>query len=91
MLGDRLTEFDLIKLLEILEMNGITFSVKSSVNVDHVKKLLESNGWEKVFDEEESELYGNFRVIYRKGVYEIMLFCDSDGYIIEIEITNKRT
>ena len=88
--GDKLVEFDLIKLLEISDMDSLTFSVKSPIDLRYVKNLLESNNWEKVYTEEDSEGYGNFTVVYKKGTYEITLFCDPDGYVFEFEITNKR-
>jgi len=75
------------KSVEISDMDSLTFSVESSIHLDDFKNLLESNNWEKVLDEGESEWYGNFRVVYKKGTYEITLFCDVDGYVFKFEIT----
>jgi len=88
--GDKMAEFDLIKLLEISNMDGLTFRVEPPIDLRYFKNLLESNNWEKVYTEEDSEWYGNFTVVYKKGTYEITLFCDVDGYVFEIVITNKR-
>ena len=88
--GDKLVEFDLIKLLEISDMDSLTFNVESSIDLRYFENLLESNNWEKVLDESESECCGNFIVVYKKGTYEVTLFCDPDGYVIEFVITNKR-
>jgi hypothetical protein len=85
-----MVEFDLIKLLEMSDMDSLTFNVKSSIHIDDFKNLLKVNNWEKVLDESESECCGNFIVVYKKGTYEVTLFCDPDGYVIEFVITNKR-
>jgi hypothetical protein len=71
-------------------MDGLTFSVKSSIPLCYFEKLLEENNWEKIYTEEDSGWNGNFIVVYKKGTYEITLFCDEDGYVFEFEITNKR-
>jgi hypothetical protein len=88
--GGKMVEFNLIKLLEISDKDSLTFSVESSIHLDDFKNLLESNNWEKVSDESESECCGNFIVVYKKGTYEVTLFCDPDGYVIEFVISNKR-
>ena len=79
----------LIKLLEISDMDSITFSVESPIYLRYFENSLKSNNWEKVLDEGESEWYGNFRVVYKKGTYEITLVCDVDGYVFQFAITKR--
>jgi hypothetical protein len=82
-----------VDLLQVSGQNTLRFRIKPSVNLDYFKKTLESDSWKKVLDEEEEEefLYGNFIVIYKKGNYEITLFCDPDGCVNEFEITKTAT
>ena len=87
--GDKMTELNLIKLLEISGMDSLTFRVEPPIRLRYFENWLKSNNCEKVLDEGETELYGNFRVVYRKGTYDIILVCDVDGYIIEINITKR--
>ena len=82
-----MVEFNLIKLLEISDMDSLTFRVEPPIDLRYFENLLKSNNWEKVLDEGGSEWYGNFRVVYKKGTYEITLFCDVDGYVFKFEIT----
>jgi hypothetical protein len=79
----------LIKLLEISDMDSLTFSVESPIYLRYFENSLKSNNWEKVLDEGESECCGNFIVVYKKGTYEVTLFCDPDGYVIEFAITKR--
>jgi len=87
--GDKMTELNLIKLLEISDMDSLTFRAEPPIDLRYFENWLKSNNWEKVFDEGESEWYGNFRVMYKKGTYEIILFCDVDGYVFEINIITR--
>ena len=79
------------ELLEISEMNSLVFKVEPPVNLDYFKKLLESDNWGKIYTEEDSEWvgFGNFIVVYKKGTYEVTLFCDPDGYVFEVDIVKK--
>lgn len=83
-----------MKIDELIEISGkgsLTFKLETPIYLDYFKKLLESDGWGKTYTEEDSEWvgFGNFRVIYEKGSYQIVLFCDPDGYVFEVDIFKK--
>ena len=80
-------KIDIDELLEISDMNSLMFRVEPPIDIRYFENLLKSDNWEKDFDEREYEGYGNFIVIYKKGTYEITLFCDVDGYVFKFEIT----
>ena len=83
-----MVEFNLIKLLEITDMDSLTFRVEPSVHLDYFENLLKSDNWEKVYTDEDPERVGtsNFIVVYKKGTHEVTLFCDPDGYVFEFEM-----
>ena len=76
------------ELLDIAGMNSLVFKLESPIYIDNFKKLLESESWEKIYTEEDSEWagFGNFIVEYKKGPYRAVLFCDPDGYVFKVDL-----
>jgi len=78
------------ELLEILGMDSITFKPEpETIYLRDFEKALASDNWEKIH-EDDTDYFSNFWVIYRKGNYEMILFCDPDAYIIDITIKKIR-
>ena len=73
------------ELLEFLGKDFLIFKPEPQIYLRDFEKWLVSDNWEKV-TEEDSDVFSNFTVVYRKGNCEMELFCDPDAYIIHILI-----
>jgi len=77
------------ELPEILGMDSITLKLEPQIYVRDFEKALVSDNWKKIY-EDDTDYFSNFTVIYRKGNYEMSIFCDPDAYIVDITISKIR-
>jgi hypothetical protein len=73
------------ELLKILEMDNITLKLEPQIYLGDFKKALICDGWSKIH-EDVTNGSSNFWVIFRKGDYEMEIFCDPDAYVIDVTI-----
>jgi len=73
------------ELLKILEMDSITLRLEPQIYLGDFKKVLICDGWTKIH-EDVADGSSNFWVIFRKGDYEMKIFCDPDTYVIDVII-----
>ena len=87
-------EFNLLRLLEVLGRESISFRTLDAIDdngfvrVDELGEALEQDGWVKTYDGSEDPDWccGNFDVVYTNGGYEVVLRCNEDGYVFQIGI-----
>ncbi len=73
------------ELLKILEMDSITLRLEPQIYLGDFKKVLICDGWTKIH-EDVTDGSSNFWAIFRKGDYEMKIFCDPDAYIMDVII-----